>query len=100
MVLFLCAYSGQRKRTSKRYAVASLWDSAPHPAQGSALGIRQKPFYKKVFGFPKILDGIGFCVADLLGLNGFFENVFLAKKVLLNFFQKIAGCRGSALTRK
>ena len=29
-----------------------------------------------------------------------FANIFPAKKVLLNFFQKIAGCRGRALTKK
>ncbi|MBP3322245.1 MAG: hypothetical protein J6M12_07810 [Clostridia bacterium] len=50
--------------------------------------------------FQKFWVELFFCVADLIGLNGFFENVFPAKKVLLNFFQKIAGCRGSALTKK
>ena len=102
LVLFLCAYSRQTKRTSKRYAVASLRGSAGalprRPAQGSALGIRQEPFYKKVLGSPKILKGIGFCVADLLGLNDTFCSRFSRQKVLVKFFQKLAGCRGGALT--
>ena len=42
------------------------WGSAGalprHPAQGSALGIRQEPFYKKVLGSPKIFGGNWFFV--------------------------------------
>ncbi|MBQ8399709.1 MAG: hypothetical protein IJX08_07050, partial [Clostridia bacterium] len=35
----------------------SLGTLSRDPAKGSAFGIHQKPFYKKVSGLPKISDG-------------------------------------------